>query len=176
MDESRLAALEAQIAKLSALVASLIDKIGDTVVTGVVQAAALVVPEGMVAIYPTGSRAATKARIWPAPLDGENAFGYGIRVRSILDKDGHPYIPAGSVARVMLGTPAGAAANATPPEIWDRLLYPTDWWNESDWSMDAALQARDAAEGAAWLSRTNAPVRARTGSATDETVVPVEQG
>ena len=151
-----------QSALRAALVAALAALDGTTV------AAVEVVPAGMVAVRPTGSRASVKVRYWPEPDLSQDisAWGYVLRVAKMRDKDGHAWILPEQTGRLLRGTPAGTPAGASFSEVADRATYPLDWMSEEDWQYEEALQKRDRELRAVWVS----------GDKPAEEAIAVEQG
>ena len=136
-----------QSALRAALVAALAALDGTTV------EAVEVVPAGMVAVRPTGSRASVKVRYWPEPVaDDFSAWGYVLRVAKMRDKDGHAWILPEQTGRLLRGTPTGTPTGASFAEVADRATYPLDWMSAEDWQYEEALQQRDRELRAVWVS------------------------
>jgi hypothetical protein len=159
-----------QIAEVRKLIASLLAMLGDV---GGTDAA----PAGMVAVTPTGARSSVKVRYWPAPAPEDfNAFGYGVRVQGLKDADGHQWIMPGQAGRAMMGTPVGTPPGASYAEIYDRLLYPADWFDEVECQRQDDMAARDIAEANQWLARSTAGRKQRDEPAPEVPVdVPIAQ-
>lgn len=103
-----------------------------------------------VPVTPTGSRASGETRFWPVPINGENWFGYLVRMSSIKRPDGLPYIPAqyrAQISNVLLG--GGPAKLADFPWHADCFAYPEEWRTEAQWQQ----AERDIAGWTDWNTR-----------------------
>ena len=107
------------------------------------------IPEGMVAVRPTGPRGAGKVRFWPVvePTGDINYFSYLNRMTRTVN----PFSGKGE----MFCTPgqwgdafSGVNQDMPFPEHADRHMNPFDWFTQPELDKIAELAARDA--GASW--------------------------
>ena len=111
--------------------------------TGETATLPLAFPPGTVPVKPTGVRGAGLVRYWPEPKpsEGENAWGYMIRMARTKDASGLYWFPPQLIGSY--GLMASAFHPDMPwPEQADRLAHREDWMTQEDIDREAAAAAQ----------------------------------
>ena len=113
------------------------------IATGETATLPLAFPPGTVPVKPTGVRGAGIVRYWPEPkpTEGENAWGYMIRMARTKDASGLYWFPPQLIGSY--GLMASAFHPDMPwPEQADRLSHREDWMTQEDLDREAAAAAQ----------------------------------
>jgi hypothetical protein len=114
------------IVKIASLASQILEE------TGVLGGGSEPVPDGMVAVYPTGVLYRGGPRLYPTPQPGEFPLSYVDRMSKTSNpKTGKPYFPNDRLGVVIQSWgyfPGGTAL----ADGLDRLLFEADWYTQAE--------------------------------------------